>query len=95
MNKYQVTFYADRDDEEIELEISGSVSPFVSRVMHLPPERCSPSEGGEVEIYSILRQGDLWRGELSPAEREAVEEMLLEAAAEDDSDEPEWDDHFE
>jgi hypothetical protein len=92
MKKYQVTFYADRNDEELELEITGTISPFVGAIVHLPPERCSDSEGGNVEIHSILYRGDLWRGELSPAEREAVEELFFDVFGEDDSDEgPEWD----
>jgi hypothetical protein len=92
MKQYHITFYADRNDEEIELEITGTVSPYVYAKTNCLPENAHPDEGSEVEITSIKDGGMAWKGTLTPTETEVVEEMLLQSSQDDDVDEPEWDD---
>jgi len=91
---YSITLLVERDEEELELHISGSVSSYVPAVTHLRPENCHPSEGGEVEIEKITLKGNEWNGELTDNERTRAEESLTEAAR-DDEDPPDSDDYFD
>lgn len=79
-----MTLFVERDEEELELEVSGTVSTYIPAVTHLPPDRCSPAEGGEVEITGITLNGEAWEGEMTDEERERAEEGLFEAAQNDD-----------
>ena len=96
MKTYTINLCIERDEEELELEITGTVSSYVRAVVHLAPERCSPAEGGEVEITKITLDNESWEGELTDSEHERAEDKLFEAAQSDD-DEPdpmsddEWD----
>jgi hypothetical protein len=65
---------------EIELEVSGTDVPFVRGRFSGPPERCYPSEGGEVEDV-IAKLGEV-EVELTEAEAERAQEALREEAAE-------------
>ena len=47
------------NDEEVEFEVTGSVSPIVYGRFSGPPEDCYPTEGGEVLIESVYRNGSL------------------------------------
>ncbi len=94
---YTITYEVERGEDEnykvIELEITGSVSPYVPAKTWGLPENCYPAEGGEVEIETILHEGKKWEGELTDSEREKVEELLTEAAQEDDGPDP--DDYYD
>lgn len=95
MKSYAITFYAERNDIEIELEITGTVSQYIPAVTHLAPENCYPSEGGEVEILSILHHGQPWNGELAEEELDNACELLFQFSHED-NDVCDWDDfHLE
>lgn len=94
---YTITMLVERGEEEIELEVTGTVSKFVRAITHLPHDRCSPAEGGEVEIESITCNGEEWDGELTDKEQDKAEENLFEAQQDDDSEEciEDCDDDFE
>lgn len=81
--KHTIKFYVERDDDELGLVIIATISPYIPAVIHLPPERCSPAEGGEVEIQSITLNGNTWDGELTEAEQAKAEEELFEATMRD------------
>lgn len=83
--KCNITIWVMRGEEELELEVSGTVSPYVSAVTHLAPENCHPAEGGEVEIETITLHGEKWNGELTDEELDRAEDGLFEAAYYDDS----------
>lgn len=93
---YTIALYVERDEKELELKVTGSVSSYFPAVTHLRPEDCHPAEGGEVEIEKITLNTIEWNGELTDIELERAEESLTEAASNndyyfDDSDPP--DDH--
>jgi hypothetical protein len=82
----------ERDDGTIDVTILGRVSPFVRGRTSGLPENCYPDEGGNVEIIEVFEARDVpWTGDLTAAEREAIEEALTESAA-DSYDGPFWDD---
>ena len=78
-----ITLCVDRDDEELELQVFGTVSPFVPARTSGPPDNWCPSEGGDVEVCEIRLNGEPWEDELSEAESDRAEEMLREAAADE------------
>lgn len=75
---------------ELELRVTGEVSPYRRARTYGPPEMCSPAEGGEVEIVAVTLNGKPWAGELTESEAELAEERIFEKAAEqfDDQDPP-------
>lgn len=75
---YTMTLYVERGEDELELEVTGSVSEYIPAVTHKLPEDCHPAEGGEVEIEKITLDGEEWGGELTDDERERAEEGLFE-----------------
>jgi hypothetical protein len=95
MRSYTIILYVERGEDELELEVSGTVSAYVPAVTHRLPENCSPAEGGEVEITSIKLNNETWDGELTDDEREKAEEKLFDAMNDDDEDEPPISDDFD
>lgn len=90
---YQITLYVERNDQELELHITGSVSAYVPAKTHLAPEDCYDASGGEVEIYSVKLNDQSWDGELTESEIDQAEQMLFDAykdSLEDDYDDT-WD----
>lgn len=84
MSKWKVTFYVERDDEEIELEAAGTYmsDPGYTRG---PPEKCyPPSEDFE---YELTLAGKPWDGELTVPEAAKLQEQAVESI-EDDFDPP-------
>lgn len=65
-----------RGDDEIELEVEYSVSPYDPGCTYGPPENCYPPEGGEVEELSAFRDGKPFP--LTDAEREQIERHIYE-----------------
>jgi len=93
---YEIEYCVERDEEELELTVRGTVSKFIPGRFFGPPENCYPDEGGEAEIEAILLNGKPWTGELTPKEKQAVEELLIEEAANDGPDyEPDDDRDFD
>jgi hypothetical protein len=103
--KYEIEFSVERGEVEIALLVRGNVSPIIQGQYSGPPERCYPSEGGEVEIVEILAPVDgtwsklcppKWDGELTEEETERAEELLREEAEKADAarydDEADWED---
>lgn len=70
------------DGEDAEVEVTGTISPFVRGRTQGLPENCYPDEGGDVEVEKVTLDGKPF--ELSDAQEEAAKDLLAEAAAEDD-----------
>jgi hypothetical protein len=81
----EIDFYVERDEEEIELQIKGHVSAYDPGKTYGPPDRCYPPEGGEVEVHSVLHNGESWEGVLTREEESDIEEAMSQAN----------DDHYE
>lgn len=79
MIQYHITLYVERQDQELELSITGTVSHYVPAKTHLRPEDCYDASGGEVEITSIKLRGVDWDGELTEGELLLAEQELFEA----------------
>jgi hypothetical protein len=84
--RFPFTHYIERGDEEIELSVVYSVTPFVAQTYW------QPAEGGEVEIISVKCCGAEFG--LYPFEEEALQRVCEERAATDWADaraeEAEW-----
>jgi len=88
---YKVDFCVIRDGVEADLTIQANVSPHVPGRYFGPPEKCYPDEGGEVEIETILCQGEPWMGELTDYERSMVDDLFFEELENDEPDyEPDY-----
>jgi hypothetical protein len=74
------TIYIDRDGQELELDITGSVIPYVPARLYGHPDTWCPEEGGEVEIETITLAGKPWNGKLTKDEQREAEEALQRAA---------------
>lgn len=91
------TLYIERDGVEIEVELTGSLSPYDPGCTSGPPENCYPPEGGEVEDIEAKVQGKPF--ELTAAEMTKAEEALFEAnqdaddGGDEDYDRGEYYDH--
>ena len=76
--------------DEVEVEVTGRVTPFVRGRYSGPPERCYPDEGGDVEDVEATVAGAPWV--LTDAEEEkasdAIREKADEDAEEDDGPDP-------
>ena len=95
MSNVQIAFLIERGAEscvELELEITGHVSPYVSARRYGPPEACCDAEGGEVEITTITLGGQPFAGKLTDDETERVCEQLAQAYSEQDDEGPDYDD---
>jgi hypothetical protein len=95
-----IEYWVDRDDQEIELTIKASVSPYVPAKFSGHPDTWAPAEGGEVEITDVLLNDEPWDGDLTRKEIERIEELVLEGLEDnrdfdpdDGFDDPDyWDD---
>jgi hypothetical protein len=75
---YTISLRVERGDENLELYITGSVSPFYPGILHrLPEDSCEP-EGGDVTIESITLNDKPWEGELTDYELGQVDDKLFE-----------------
>jgi hypothetical protein len=88
MSEYTVTISVERGDDELELEVTGDITPLVYGSRRGHPDNWCPDEGGECEITAIKLAGKEWDGELTKRESDQAEEALREMA---DSDEPDVD----
>jgi hypothetical protein len=84
-----ITYIIDRDDEDIEIQITARVLPGTPARTNCLPEDCYPSEAGSVDILRIEADGEPWEGTLTEEETDAVLEYLNEH--EDYLDEPDFD----
>lgn len=73
--RFPFTHYIERGDEEIELHVIYSVSPFI------PATYYQPAEGGEIEIISVTCDGDAFG--LYPHEEAALLRACEERAGSD------------
>lgn len=72
-----VPYDLDRGEEDlIELEVDYEVSPYVPARTYGPPEDCYPAEGGELEEYTVTRDGKPF--ELTPEEDAVLEQWLID-----------------
>ncbi len=74
-----VPFYVERDGQELELELRGTMEPFVRGRTSGPPEDCYPDEGGSADIDGVFLGGKPWTGKLTPEELEDAREAFMEA----------------
>lgn len=81
---YSTSISVWRDEEEIELEVSGTIEPYTPAKMSGHPDTWYPEEGGEVEITEVLFNGIPWTGTLSEEEISQAKESLREASDESD-----------
>ena len=65
--------------EDAELEVTFNATPYVPAYISGPPEACSPAEGGEVELESVM----LWDQELLPLLSESACQRLIDKASEE------------
>jgi hypothetical protein len=78
---------------EKDYEITGNVSKVIPARTYGPPEDCYEAEGGEVEIELITLDGqEVDQDIFSPHELEKIDELLFEAAMDDDGYDYEPDD---
>ncbi len=76
--------YVERDGEEIELQVNGSVTPGQRARIHGPPEKCCPEMPPEAEVESVWFEGQPWTGKLTEAETDDAYDRLFDAAADAD-----------
>ncbi len=85
---YTITMTIDDDDPangpdgEMDVEVTGSVTPFVRGRTHGDPGNWTPDEGGEIEILKVTEGAR--EIELTAEQEERAQELLREAAADDD-----------
>ena len=70
----------ERGNDEIAVQISGTVEPYVPAKTYRPPEFCSPEEGGEVEFTATVNSEEF---ELTTEELALAEAALQQAYAEE------------
>lgn len=63
-----------RGEDDFELELDYSVSPYVAARTYGPPEDCSPAEGGEIEELDITHNGDPFT--VTDKEMQAIERHI-------------------
>src|SRR5277367_6613800 len=80
-HKVSATICVDRpqSEDELEIKVTGTATPFVRGRFSGPPELCYPDEGGDiVDVSATLNDKEF---ELTDAEEEKAIEALYEAAA--------------
>lgn len=81
-----------RGDEEIEINVEFTATPFVPAQTYGPAENCYPAEGGEIEITAVFVDGIAIDPPLTDDEEAKVIDYLQESLSDDDfDDEPDWD----
>ncbi len=77
---------------ELEIEVTGTCTPYIAARLSGHPDNWSPSEGGDVEDITATLDGQPY--ELTSAEEDKAAELLAEKAADayDDDDGPDPDD---
>lgn len=88
---YETTITVERDTpdtddtHEVQVTVTGDVTPVTKGRYHGPPELCFPDEGGEVEVIETMVNGQTI--DLTPEEYLLAENALYlaaEAAIEDE-----------
>jgi hypothetical protein len=80
-NQITTTLIVQRDDQDIEVEITGYAEPLVHGVFSGPPERCYPDEGGFAELEEAMVNGNHF--ELTQEEIAQAETLLYETYEDD------------
>ncbi len=101
MSSVSTTIYVERlnpetqEYDELEIEVTGTATPFVRGRYSGPPEKCYPDEGGEIEDLAATHKGKPF--ELTSAEEDKAIEALQEVASDVDEgpDPDDYDDDFE
>lgn len=90
-------FHVNRGDEEIVLDVWGTVIFGEKGNTYGPPENTYPDEDDAVYIDGVLIGGHPWEGTLTDEEIEECECLLLDSAFEEDDDSwyDEDDDYFD
>lgn len=81
---FETAFTLTRGEEDIDLLVEYSLTPYHPGNRHAPPEFCAPPSGGEVERLSALLDGvplDLTDAEYRQIERHIEETHDLFLAA--------------
>ena len=73
---FETTFTLTRGDDEIDILVEYSVTPYHCGNRHAPPEFCAPPTGGEVEQLIALLDGDPL--DLTDAEYQQIERHIEE-----------------
>ncbi|PDT12146.1 hypothetical protein CO670_28980 [Rhizobium sp. J15] len=74
---FETRYTLTRGEDEIDLVIEYSLTPYHPGSRHAPPEFCAPASGGEVERLSALLGGALI--DLTDAEYEQIERHIEES----------------
>jgi len=91
--EHTITFEINRADQTLELVIEYTMSAYVAAQTYGPPEHCSPTEGGEIEMLEATLDGETF--ELTAEEQERIEAHIYDThdyAADDCDREDDYDD---
>lgn len=72
------TIHVERGEEEVEVDLSATISRYVPARVNCSIENSHPAEGGELEDVEATVDGKPF--ELTDAERERAEQALYDAA---------------
>jgi hypothetical protein len=92
-NTFTAVIYVEREEEEIEVQVTGRVIPYDPGICSGPPEICYPPEGGEVEDVEATVAGKPF--ELTASELTKAEEALTDAAEKAGNDGPDPDELYD
>lgn len=75
---HSATYTLTRGDEDFELEVEYSTSPYDPGNTYGLPEDCEPPSGGEIEEMTVTLAGETAEFPLTDAEMAALEKWLYE-----------------
>jgi len=94
----KIDFYVERNDDELELQITGNHTPGRPANLRGHPDNWSPPEGSETEIILVEvyrnKKFEKWEGELTSDEEKLALEKIAEQA-EENPPEPDHDLDFD
>ena len=90
MKTYETNYTLVVDDEDVEVTVEYTATPYVPAQTYGPPENCYPAEGGDIEIVSVTGP-DGKKLELSAENEDRLMDYLYESHEEDVDDYPEYD----
>ncbi|CAA2140505.1 hypothetical protein [Hyphomicrobium sp. ghe19] len=73
---YTTNCTIERGDEQIELEVNYSLTPYYPARTYGAPEDCYPAEGGEVDELTAYLEGEVFA--LTPVEMRALERRIYQ-----------------